>query len=58
MVFPVVIYMDVRTGLLRKLNAEELMLLNCSVGEDSGESLGCKEIQLVHSKGLGVPWNK
>ena len=29
MVFPVVIYMDVRTGLLRKLNAEELMLLNC-----------------------------
>ena len=35
MVFPVVIYMDVRTGLLRKLNAEELMLLNCGVGEDS-----------------------
>ena len=35
MVFLVVIYMDVRTGLLRKLNAEELMLLNCGVGEDS-----------------------
>ena len=34
MVFPVVIGMDVRGGLLRKLNAEELMLLNC-VGEDS-----------------------
>ena len=34
MVFPVVIGMDVRVGLLRKLNAEELMLLNC-VGEDS-----------------------
>ena len=27
--------MDVRVGLLRKLSAEELMLLNCSVGEDS-----------------------
>ena len=27
--------MDVRVGLERKLNAEELMLLNCGVGEDS-----------------------
>ena len=27
--------MDVRVGLGRKLNAEELMLLNCVVGEDS-----------------------
>ena len=35
MVFPVVIY-----GLWRKLSAEELMLLNCGVGEDSCESLG------------------
>ena len=33
MVFPVV--MDVRVGLKRKLSAEELMLLNCGVGEDS-----------------------
>ena len=32
--------MDVRVGLWRKLNAEELMLLNCGVGEDSWESLG------------------
>ena len=32
--------MDVRVGLWRKLSAEELMLLNCGVGEDSGESLG------------------
>ena len=32
--------MDVRTGLWRKLRAEELMLLNCGVGEDSWESLG------------------
>ena len=29
------LYMDVRVGLGRKLNAEELMLLNCGVGEDS-----------------------
>ena len=27
--------MDVRVGLSRKLSTEELMLLNCSVGEDS-----------------------
>ena len=27
------------------------MLLNCDVGEDSWESLDCKEIQPVHSKG-------
>ena len=31
---------DVRVGLWRKLNAEEFMLLNCGVGEDSWESLG------------------
>ena len=28
-------YMDVRVGLRRKLSAEEIMLLNCGVGEDS-----------------------
>ena len=34
------------------LSAEELMLLNCGVGEDSLESFGgCKEIQPVHPKG-------
>ena len=32
--------MDVRVGLWRKLSAEELMLLNCGLGEDSWESLG------------------
>ena len=32
--------MDVRVGLWRKLSAEELMLLNCGVGEDSWESQG------------------
>ena len=32
--------MDVTVGPSRKLRAEELMLLNCGVGEDSWESLG------------------
>ena len=32
--------MDVRVGEWRKLSAEELMLLNCGVGEDSWESFG------------------
>ena len=32
--------MNVKVGLWRKLSAEELMLLNCGVGEDSWESLG------------------
>ena len=39
MFFPVVMY-GVRVGLWRKLSTEELMLLNCGVGEDSWESLG------------------
>ena len=32
------------------------MLLNCGVGEDSWESLDCKEIQPVHPKG-DQPWD-
>ena len=32
--------MDVRVGPLRRLSAEELMVLNCGVGEDSWESFG------------------
>ena len=32
--------MDVRVGLWRRLSTEELMLLNCRIGEDSWESLG------------------
>ena len=41
MVFPVVIYgYQSWTIKKRKLSAEELMLLNCGVGEDSCESLG------------------
>jgi len=43
--------MDVRVGLWRRLSTEELMLLNCGVGEDSWESLDCKEIKPVHPKG-------
>ena len=43
--------MDVRVGPYRKLSPEELMLLNCGVGEDSWESLGLLEIQPVHPKG-------
>ena len=41
MAFPVVI--DVRVGVQSKLSAEEWMLLNCGVGEDSWESLGLQE---------------
>ena len=43
--------MDVRFGLWRKLSTEELMLLNCGVGEDSWESLGLQGDPPVHSKG-------
>ena len=50
--------MDVRVGLSKKLSTEELMLLNCGVGEDSSESLGlqgdptspsCREISPEYS---------
>ena len=44
MVFPVVMmwdsHKDVRVGQQKRLSTEELMLLNCGVGEDSWESLG------------------
>ena len=43
--------MDVRVGLYRKLNVEELMVLNCGVGEDLESPLDCKEIEAVHPKG-------
>ena len=39
MVFPVVMY-GCESWMWRRLSAEELMLLNCGVGEDSWESLG------------------
>ena len=40
-----------RLGLWRKMSAEELMLLNCGVGEDSWESLGLQGDQTIHSEG-------
>ena len=49
--------MDVRVGLEIKLNTEELMLLNCGVGEDSWESLGCKEIHPVHLKEISPEYS-
>ena len=39
MFFPVVMY-GCKNWTVKKLSAEELMLLNCGVGEDSWESLG------------------
>ena len=43
--------MDVIVGLWRKLSTEELMLLNCGVGEYLESPLDCKEIQAVYPKG-------
>ena len=48
--FPVVMYGCESWTHLRKLSAEELMLLNCGVGEDSWESLGLQG-DPIHSKG-------
>ena len=51
--------MDVRVGLWRRLSAKELMLLNCSVGEDSWESLGLQGDPTSPSwrrSDLGVHW--
>ena len=59
--------MDVRVGLWRKLSSEELMLLNCVVGEDSWESLGLqrdptspserKSVLNIHWKDWCWSWN-
>ena len=43
--------MDVRVGLSKKLNVEELMLFNCGVEKTLESPLDCKEIQPVHPKG-------
>ena len=37
------------------MSVQELVLLNCGVGEDSWEYLDCKEIQPVNPKG-NQPW--
>ena len=47
--------MDVRVGLWRRLSPEELMLLNCGVGEDS-PTVHSEGIQSVHSEG-NQPWD-
>jgi len=39
-----------RFGAKIKLRTEELLILNCGVGEDSRESLDCKEIKPVNSE--------
>ena len=59
--------MDVRVGLWRKLSTEELMLLNCGVGENPWESLGLqgnltspfqrKSVLGVHWKDRCWSWN-
>ena len=59
--------MDVRVEPLRRLSTEELMLLNCGVGEDSWESLGLqgnptspsqrKSVLSVHWKDWCWSWN-
>ena len=49
--FPLSFHFDVQ-----KAEHKELMLFNCGVGEDSGESLDCTEIQPVHSEG-DQPWD-
>ena len=53
MVFPVVMYGCESWTIKekKKLSTKELMFLNCGVGKDSRESLGCKEMQPVHPKG-------
>ena len=51
--------MDVRLGLWRRLSAKEMMLLNCSVGEDSWESLGLQgdpTSPFSTTSVLGVHW--
>ena len=51
--------MDVRVELWRRLSAEELMLLNCGVGEDSWESLGLQgdpTSPFWRKSALGVHW--
>ena len=49
--------MDGRVGLYRKLSAEELMLLNCGVGEGSWETLGLQGDPLWSTRlsVLGIP---
>ena len=47
--------MDVKFGLWRRLSTEELMLLNCGVGEDSWESKGLSKHSSNQSS-IIPPW--
>ena len=58
MIFPVVMY-GCESWTIKKLNAEELMLLNCGIGEDSWQSLGLQGEPTSPSERrsvLGVHW--
>ena len=46
-----------RFGLSRKLSSEEMMFLNCGVGEDSESPLDCKEIKPVNSKEISPEYS-
>ena len=48
-------YMDMTVESWRRLSTEELMLSNCGAGEDSWESLDCKDCKPVNPKG-NQPW--
>ena len=49
--------MDVRVGLWRRLSAQELMLLNYGVGEDSWESLGLQGDSTSPFSEGAQPWD-
>ena len=50
MVFPVVMC-GCDSWIIKKMSTEELMLLNCGIGEESWESLACNKIKPVSPKG-------
>ena len=54
MVFPVVMY-GCESWTVKKLSAEELMLLSSGVEKTLESPLDCKEIQPIHSEG-DQPW--
>ena len=51
MVFPVVMYGCESWTIKKPLSAEELIILNCGIGEGFWVSLGQKEIKQVNPKG-------
>ena len=59
LVFPVVMY-GWESWTIKKANTEELMLLNCGVGEDSWESLGLQDqtTQSWRKSALNIHWKE